>query len=718
MSSSRDDACGTKMPVVQCFDEGLAWRRRAGTAFLVLILGLALHAPAGAQNVEEKQEQEYLEDIIRKDEDVSTKSQPQEKGKEKSGDVFTEDPADESSKTLSPEDREKVRVQNDLLGDDDNQLTQEQKHQADVYVSAQLDRKIEKFEGKVPDEDLEHYLDYTPSPEARGNPNLKAYERKLWQQSVRDYKSARLQEQLLAELDGPSDGAAGSLPNRQQPGSGSGGAGGGLSGIGSLAELFGRSTTSGSGPASGADEAAKSPDAQGSSDTAKQAATQQQRQAQPETPPLGDQTPDASMSGNAESDPDATVPATPSKPSAAFSEVVAQSGIAEAEGGRKVEDAPQGAGGTEGPSAPPTERTADAEDTSPGSSAEAAAQSSPVQTETAPPEIASTSPASAAGGSIDDGTPSSEDVSPGIALPQNTSPENATLEDTSPEKAPTENVSPEDTSLASAGSGRSGNFAQQFSLDEELGAVNGSAADKPEGQNQGSGAEDALPRTAAQLQQQRLEETLATLKWQRNLADPEKAAGDPLSEDETAAVRRAGKRIAQDPERAERLGQDVQAREALLEDLQQDAEAIDAEATDAETVDAETSAQNAALQAALSNTADISEGRLQYRPAGATPREQPGTATGTEPTTKGAEEITLEHPPAAGSAAPTPRRETFLSRLQQDLQRLRLRLLHDQADSFLWACLEPSCSLPGGAGPVEAGPGGAAGESGQQHSQP
>lgn len=750
MSSSRDEVCGRKMLFFQFFDGELAWRRLAAAAFLAMILAIAVHAPAGAQSVEEKQEQEYLDDIIRKDEDVSTKSDPRDKGREKSGDSFTEDPADESSKTLSPEDREKVRVQDDLLGDDDNQLTQEQKHQADVYVSAQLDRKIEKVAGKVPDEEIEHYLDYTPSPEARGNPGIKAYERKLWQESVRDYKSARLQEQLLAELDGPSGGGAGTPADNPPAGSGSGGAGGGLPGIGSLAELFGRPAKPGSGSASGADEPAKSPDTQDSPDTAEQAAAKQpanpeQQQAQPENQPLDNRALDASLPGNAESDPSATVPATPSKPSAAFSEVVAQSGIAEAEDGQKVEDGPQDEGRTKGPSAAPADRTADAEDTSLGSTTGTAPESPAVQAEAALPGKSSTSPSSAAGGAIEDGAPSPEDVTP--------------------EMASTENVSPEDTSLASAGSGRSGNFARQFSLDEELGAVSGSAADKPGKQNQESGgsdvtettelaaldagtaedaatspdsptadgsngsqaprqnedsaqtdalqepdAEGALPQTAAQPQQQRLEETLATLKWQRSLADPEKAAGDPLSEEETAAIRRAGERVAQNPERAERLGQDVQARETLLEDLQQDAEAIEAEI-----VDAEASRQNATLQAALTNAAELSEGRLQYRPASATPGEPLDTTTVAEPAIKGAEEITLESRPVAGNAdpAPMPRRESFLSRLQQDLQRLRLRLLHDQADSFLWECHEPSCSLPGEAGPVDA-----AEETGQQRSQP
>ena len=277
-------------------------------------------------------------------------------------------------------------------------------------------------------------------------------------------------------------------------------------------------------------------------------------------------------------------------------------------------------------------------------------------------------------------------------------------------------------------------------------------ADAPAGQTTGKDSAPArqdspalmaieipLPPAADRSRAQRREEALAAFKWQRNREDPELAAADPLTTEEIRAIRRADRRIAKDPERAERLDQLVETQEALIDSLEADTAALEQETH--ESAANEDDLEDVSRQATLSTVADTSGGQLQYRQTQDYPAQeqaaqeqaaqeqsaqeqsaqnqsaqehaaqeqsaqeqsapnqsaqgQPTRPAETRRTATGLQRITLEDldEPSPSSRAPAPPRRS-LSFFERILQSLRDSLFQNRADSYIRDCQEPGCSLP------------------------
>ncbi len=623
---------------------------------------LLLQAPAAAQTVEEQREKDYLEDIIRDDEDVSTKTKPHERSGAQPDDPFSDSDQGKPEGEIAPEDREKIQVQDDLLGDEAQDLTKAQKHEAGVYVSEQLDRKLQEIEGKVPESEVEHYLVYSPSPAARGNPAIKAYERKVWQQALRDYRSAQMQENLLAELD---QGSAGELPAGKTAGQGENP----LGDIGSLAELFGSgSATSGKSKAESGGAAAGAEGQKTGTD--KTTAKSIGGSGGAEGPKTGT---NKATTGGGNTEERA---AEAEEPAAAAEQQVAAADAADAK--------EQGLPGPENrildvtlpePKEGPTSGTApELPPTASESFGEAVAQSGLSTTEdAAKPESLSTATADPetemAAVPIE-----SDSGEAGAATPAPPEPPGQTVSEEKPATVP----GSEPPSAATAEEAeKPQTFASRFALDEELRSLDGAAAESggSGGQAATESLEAATPPADAQPQEsqerQRLEETLAVLKWQRNLSDPEQAAADPLSDAEVAAIERAQTRRTESMQSSSpgsSTPEDGRLKEKaeLLATLEADSAEIESDLAGSPAAE-----RRKVIGAATGQVAETADGQLRYRAA---------------------------NPDDQATLGKAENRFGFDALLRT----LRLRLLHAQADRFLRDCQEPACQLPEATAPSTA----------------
>ncbi len=648
-----------------------------------MLLPVFLQTPAAGQTVEEDEEQQYLDDVLREEEDVSTKAPPSETGKDNQSDVFGGSGEEEQGQgqgkdgaPISPEDAGKIQVQEDLVGDEGGgeELTQAQKHEASVYVNEALDSKLDKIAGKVPAEEAKHYLVYSPSPQARGNPAIKDYEQKLWQEKVRDYNSAQLQDQLLTDLDHDIDPA--SLPDRLPAGGAEkGGDGAAAEGSAQAPSTLSAETGEGLGSGGGGGSSAgASPEgtqepAAGAAPSSKFMDFLAQAGVVPAT---GDsQTPGGSTSGEVQGAPKA------------------ESSGAAGGGAEKAQELAQGSSGAE---AAPSGKAAGAPS---GQTGKGDFPSLPIPRPDRGPADSGTAEIQAA---------AKEAASAGGASPGEKTGDGAGPEDPKSLAGESDSAPEEAQGLATAGGGASSNFAENFSLDREISALNapeggasesgetsaGAAAaggsesveagTSQEGEAPGpsesvdsAAAPPAAQPAALDEQAQRSAETAAVLKWERNLQDPELAAADPLTPEEVAAIERRRERVAQDPERAARLGQRIEAKEQLLDELEKD---------------------SAEMQEELADNQDWARIVLSGGPMA----ESTGSDTEDGQAEAQASEVSIQT-----DALDRLRRENqFYAELR--LQALRWQLLHDRADIFLWECANASCNLPGqedSAPPVE-----------------
>ncbi len=178
---------------------------------LITLVGAQIHAApaaaqAGGKDTQATQEEEALDDLLTDEEEIKFKREPPPAGSV--GGNKWDDPTSSQEAPSGPVDPEQVITSPTNIDPARDPLSKEEKHAAQIYVDDEIKKRLARAAGRVPDEDIEHHVVYTPSPAAQQDPNRKAFEQQLWKQRLADYKQAKLAERLLKDLDSAGPGPA------------------------------------------------------------------------------------------------------------------------------------------------------------------------------------------------------------------------------------------------------------------------------------------------------------------------------------------------------------------------------------------------------------------------------------------------------------------------------------------------------------------------------
>ena len=175
---------------------------------VALAIALAGVVPAAAQtgggDSEATQEEKALEDLLGDDEDIDFKGRPPPP--DATGRNRWDTPGTGGAPSETPVDPDSVITAPAPTQPAPGAPSAEQRHAAQIYVEEAFERRLARVEGRVPTEDIDKHMVYTPSPQARQNPGVAALERRLWQEKLKEYQQQKLAARLLKDLDAGTDG--------------------------------------------------------------------------------------------------------------------------------------------------------------------------------------------------------------------------------------------------------------------------------------------------------------------------------------------------------------------------------------------------------------------------------------------------------------------------------------------------------------------------------
>lgn len=187
-----------------------------GFGLIALAGALIYVVPAAAQSntkdTQATQEEEALEELLTDEEEIKFKRDPPPPGSV--GSNRWDDPSGSEEAPAAPVDPEQIITSPGNVDPAHDPLSKEEKHAAQIYVDDEIDKRLARVAGRVPDDEIDHHVVYTPSPAAQKDPNRKALERQLWKQRLAEYKQAKLADQLLKDLEGAgAEPAGGTAPD-------------------------------------------------------------------------------------------------------------------------------------------------------------------------------------------------------------------------------------------------------------------------------------------------------------------------------------------------------------------------------------------------------------------------------------------------------------------------------------------------------------------------
>jgi hypothetical protein len=182
-----------------------------GIGLIALASTLTYVAPSAAQtstkDTQASQEEEALDDLLTDEEEIKFKREAPPAGS--TGRNQWDDPENSDESPPAPVDPEQIITSPGNVDPTQESLGKEEKHAAQIYVDDEIEKRLARVAGRVPDDEIDHHVVYTPSRAAQKNPSRKALERQLWKQRLAEYKQAKLADRLLNDLEGAGDEQAG-----------------------------------------------------------------------------------------------------------------------------------------------------------------------------------------------------------------------------------------------------------------------------------------------------------------------------------------------------------------------------------------------------------------------------------------------------------------------------------------------------------------------------